>query len=48
MKTLVDESLAEDERIVFEGNTHQEAIHMTFEDYRNIEQPLLGIFARQS
>ena len=30
MKTLVDESLCEDGEIVFEGNTHEEAIRMKF------------------
>ncbi len=47
MKTIVDLSLAEDDEIVFEGNTHSEAIRMRFEDFRQIEQPLAGWFARQ-
>lgn len=42
MKTIVDESLTADEEIVFEGNTHHEAIRMDFEDFRQIEQPLIG------
>ena len=45
MKTLVDESLCEDEEIVFEGNTHEEAIRMKFSDYRQLEQPLIVRFA---
>jgi Ala-tRNA(Pro) deacylase len=46
MQTLVDSSLTEDEEIVFEGNTHREAIRMKFEDFRNLEQPLIGSFIR--
>lgn len=44
MKTMVDESLLEDEDIVFEGNTHREAIRMKLKDYRHIEEPLVGSF----
>ena len=46
MKTMVDESLLEDENIVFEGNSHHEAIRMKLKDYRHIEQPLVGSFAQ--
>jgi Ala-tRNA(Pro) deacylase len=46
MQTIVDESLAKDQEIVFEGNTHDEAIRMTFEDFRRIEEPLIVDFAR--
>lgn len=45
LMTLVDSSLAEDECIYFEGNTHREAIQMPFEDFRRIEEPLIGSFA---
>jgi Ala-tRNA(Pro) deacylase len=48
MKTLVDESLAEDEKIVFEGNTHHEAFRLSFVDFQRIEEPLLGSFTRES
>ena len=44
MKTMVDESLVEDEDIVFEGNTHHEAIRMKFRDFQHIEEPLVGSF----
>ena len=47
MKTIVDTSLAEDEEIFFEGNTHHEAIRMKFADFRRIEQPLVFSFAQQ-
>jgi Ala-tRNA(Pro) deacylase len=46
MHTMVDESLAKDQEIVFEGNTHDEAIRMTFEDFRRVEVPLIVDFAR--
>jgi Ala-tRNA(Pro) deacylase len=42
MPTIVDEALAEDEEIVFEGNTHHESIRMRFADYRRLEQPLIA------
>ena len=46
MKTIVDAALAEDEEIVFEGNTHHEAIRMRFDDFCDIETPLIASFAR--
>ena len=46
IKTIVDRSLVEDDEIVFEGNTHHEAIRMKFEDFQRIEQPLVGSFVR--
>jgi Ala-tRNA(Pro) deacylase len=39
MRTIVDRSLAEDDEIVFEGNTHHEAVRMKFRDYEQLEQP---------
>jgi Ala-tRNA(Pro) deacylase len=41
MKTIVDLSLAEDEDIWFEGNTHDEAIRMKFAEFCRVEQPLV-------
>ena len=46
MQTIVDESLTKDVEIVFEGNTHDEAIRMKFEDFQRIEEPLIVDFAR--
>jgi Ala-tRNA(Pro) deacylase len=45
MRTIVDSSLAEDEAIVFEGNTHAEAIRMRFDEFRQLEDPLIAPFA---
>lgn len=44
MRTLLDESLAGDE-IVFEANTHDEAIRMKCTDFQQVEGPLVGHFA---
>lgn len=45
MQTIVDSSLAEDEEIWFEGNTHREAIRMKFDDFRRLENPCVAAFA---
>src|SRR5436309_9394307 len=42
LRTLVDRSLSEDDEIVFEGNTHHEAIRMKFRDYLELERPRLA------
>ena len=44
LRTLVDITLAADEQIVFEGNTHHEAFRICFEDFRGLEQPLVSDF----
>jgi Ala-tRNA(Pro) deacylase len=45
LKTLVDSSLAEDDVILFEGNTHHDAFRMRFDDFRRLEDPLVASFA---
>ena len=45
LKTIVDSSLADDEEIVFEGNTHDEAVRMRFDDFVELEDPLVAAFA---
>ncbi|HVT30562.1 MAG TPA: YbaK/EbsC family protein [Lacipirellulaceae bacterium] len=47
MKTIVDSSLAKDEDIWFEGNTHDEAIRMKFVEYCKLEQPLIAPFTKE-
>lgn len=42
MQTIVDSSLAEDEDIFFDAQTHCEAIRMAFGDYRELEEPVIG------
>ncbi len=44
LRTLVDLSLAQKEDIVFEGNTHHEALRINFNDFCELEQPLIGNF----
>lgn len=42
--TLVDDALAQDEQIVFQAGTHEDAIRMTYHDYEVVEHPLRGDF----
>ena len=46
IETLVDECLAREEVIVFEGNTHVEAIRMKYRDYYELEHPLVVQISR--
>lgn len=48
LPTMVDESLAEDDVIVFEGHDHEQAIRMTYRDYETLEHPRRGHFACQA
>jgi Ala-tRNA(Pro) deacylase len=47
-ETIVDTSLTEDEQIVFEANTHSEAIRMRYQDFYDIEHPRIAPFARRA
>jgi Ala-tRNA(Pro) deacylase len=47
LPTYVDESLAEDNRIVFEAQCHEEAIRMNYRDYEELEHPVRGHFAQK-
>jgi len=42
--TIVDRSMTDDEHIVFEGNSHNEAIYLRYYDYANIEHPRVESF----
>jgi Ala-tRNA(Pro) deacylase len=42
MTTIADSGLADNEEIVFEGNTHREAIRMKFAEFRRLEEPLIA------
>ncbi|MFZ5832747.1 MAG: aminoacyl-tRNA deacylase [Planctomycetota bacterium] len=48
MTTLVDEALATADDVVFESNTHDEAIRMRFSDYMRIEQPTVARISHHS
>jgi Ala-tRNA(Pro) deacylase len=45
MLTLVDASLSSQEHIVFESNSRTEALELKWEDFRRLENPLVGSFA---
>ncbi len=45
LMTMVDQSLAKDKEIFFEGQDHEEALCMTFDDFATIEHPRMGRFA---
>ena len=44
--TLVDDSLGEDDEIVFEVEDHEKAIRMKYCDFVAVEHPRIGHFAR--
>lgn len=45
MQTIVDQDVARDDDIVFEGNSHEESVRMRYEDFERIEHPMLASFA---
>lgn len=47
MPTIMDDSLNDDESIVFEGPDHEQAIRMSLHDYEAVEQPRHGHFAHR-
>ena len=46
MKTIVESSLEDDLKIVFQSNTHDEAVRMNFADFVQLEDPLVAPFAQ--
>lgn len=47
LPTFMDDSLAQDESIVFEGPDHEQAIRMSLQDYEAIEHPRHAHFAHR-
>lgn len=45
LDTIVDESLAEDEEIVFNGGSHWQTVRMRYDDYVQLVQPRVARFA---
>jgi Ala-tRNA(Pro) deacylase len=45
LKTIVEETLTEDDEIVFQGNTHEDAFRIRFADFQRLEDPLIIRFA---
>jgi Ala-tRNA(Pro) deacylase len=46
-RVFVDETLSNEENIVFNGGTHADAIVMRFENFAQIVQPIVGAFAER-
>lgn len=44
-QTIVDKALTRDQNIVFENDSHREAIRMKYSDYYSFEHPLVADFA---
>jgi Ala-tRNA(Pro) deacylase len=42
MKTIIDETLANEDDIVFEGTTHTEAVKMNYDNFRKLEEPVVA------
>ena len=47
LRTIVDRSLLDDDQIVFEGNSHHEAIRMRCDDYVAVEDPIIAEFVQR-
>jgi Ala-tRNA(Pro) deacylase len=48
MTTLVDASLAKDAEIVFKGNTNEEAFRVRYEDFAELEKPIVAEFSHHT
>ena len=48
IETLVDQSLADDDYVVFEGDKHDEAIRTKYAEFEELEHPEIASFARHS
>jgi Ala-tRNA(Pro) deacylase len=46
MTTLIDESLAHGDRVMFQAGTHVDAVEMSLADYRRLAKPEMAHFAR--
>ncbi|HYT67234.1 MAG TPA: YbaK/EbsC family protein [Vicinamibacterales bacterium] len=46
-RVFVDESLAREEQIVFNGGTHEDAICMRYVDFEALAKPTIGRFAER-
>ncbi|MFN4261466.1 MAG: aminoacyl-tRNA deacylase [Gemmataceae bacterium] len=46
LPTYVDEALTKDDEIIFEDQTHEEAIRMKYRDFEALEHPRHGTFAQ--
>lgn len=44
---FVDERLAVEDRIVFNGGTHRDAVSMRYDDFARLTRPIIGRFAEE-
>jgi len=44
LETIMDQSLEDDDEIVFQGGTHEQAIRISIEDYRRLVRPRVLAF----
>jgi Ala-tRNA(Pro) deacylase len=47
MPTIMDESMLQDDRVVFQAGRHDSAVTMTMAEYRRLAQPEIAHFGRQ-
>ena len=45
LPTIADESLLDQDRVMFKAGTHESAVTMSMDDYRRLAQPGIGRFA---
>jgi Ala-tRNA(Pro) deacylase len=45
LETIMDQSLEDDEEIVFQGGTHEQAIRIAMDDYKMLVQPKILAFS---
>jgi Ala-tRNA(Pro) deacylase len=46
-RVFVDERLAVEDRIVFNGGTHRDAVSMRYDDFARLTRPIVGRFAER-
>lgn len=46
LETIVDESVSKQDQIVFQGDTHEEAVQLRFSDFYALEHPRIATIAQ--
>jgi Ala-tRNA(Pro) deacylase len=46
-RVFIDERLAVEDRIVFNGGTHRDAVSMRYDDFARLTRPIVGRFAER-
>ena len=47
LPTIMDDSLAKDELVVFQAGTHEDAVTMALSEFRRVAQPEVAHFGRR-